>query len=316
MNFGIEPAHFHLLLNHFPTVAFTVALGLLICAVIGKSEEVQRASMVILFLIAVLAIPTYVSGNAAEAALHITENVYQAKISAHESAAFVALIFMEITGFLAWLGLWQARLLKHIGTWCTPVLLLSSIVTFALMANAANIGGDIRHPEIVTSWTDSPSGTPAGPLPAAAVRKFVTSRLWVWPTCETLHFIGLCLLFTVVLIVNLRMLGMAKSMSSESLYQLLPFGMVGFALNLITGMIFFVSKPDQYVVGFAFGWKMMFVLLGGLNVLYFLLSDKPWSVGKDDDAPLSVKLAAATAIVVWVGVLFWGHMLPFIGDAF
>jgi uncharacterized membrane protein len=310
----LSPTHIHLLLNHFPTVAFAVALGLLIFAVIGKSEELKEASLVILFLLAVLAIPTYVSGNAAQAAIMNTEGVSQARISDHESAALVGFIFMEITGFIAWLGLWQARLIKRIAAWCAPAVLVSAILTFLLMANAANLGGEIRHPELFGNG-DAASQS-AGSTFARAVGSFVTNNTSVWPTCETLHFVGLSLLFAVVLIVDLRMLGMAKSISFSALYQLLPFGMLGFVLNLITGMMFFISTPGQYIKGYAFAWKMVFVVLGGINVLYFMLFDEPWHVGAGDDAPLTSKLVAASAIVVWVGVLFWGHMLPFIGQAF
>ena len=35
-----------------------------------------------------------------------------------------------------------------------------------------------------------------------------------------------------------------------------------------------------------------------------------------DEAPLSAKAAAVSAIVLWVGVLYFGSMLPFIGNAF
>ena len=35
-----------------------------------------------------------------------------------------------------------------------------------------------------------------------------------------------------------------------------------------------------------------------------------------DDAPLRAKVVAASAIFLWLGVLFCGHMLPFIGNAF
>jgi hypothetical protein len=57
-------------------------------------------------------------------------------------------------------------------------------------------------------------------------------------------------------------------------------------------------------------------VLGGLNVLYFLLDDTPWKVRAGDDAPLGAKLVAASAIFLWAAVLFCGHMLPFIGNAF
>jgi hypothetical protein len=58
------------------------------------------------------------------------------------------------------------------------------------------------------------------------------------------------------------------------------------------------------------------VVLGALNVLYFMLLDEPWAVGSGDEAPLRAKVAAGSAIFLWVGVLFFGHMLPFLGNAF
>jgi hypothetical protein len=57
-------------------------------------------------------------------------------------------------------------------------------------------------------------------------------------------------------------------------------------------------------------------MLGGFNVLYFTLDHEPWEVGPGDDAPLTAKIAAASAICLWFAVLFCGHMLPFLGDAF
>ena len=120
----------------------------------------------------------------------------------------------------------------------------------------------------------------------------------------------------MVLIVNLRMLGMIKNVSYAAVYQLLPIGMLGFGLNLITGMMFFIGATGQYVHNIAFYWKMVFVILGGLNVAYFLLDENVWKVKAGDDAPLSSKIAAASAIFIWFAVLFCGHMLPFIGDAF
>src|SRR5262249_6010917 len=144
---------------------------------------------------------------------------------------------------------------------------------------------------------------------ARSIGAFIVGNTWVWPSCESLHFVGLCLLFTVVLLVDLRMLGVAKSMSFAALYQLLPLGMLGFALNLTTGMAFFLGAPEQYTKNAVFYWKIVFVVLGAINVLYFMLMDEAWTVGPGDDAPRNAKLVAASAIFVWVGVLFFGHML-------
>src|SRR5438128_1778583 len=105
-------AHVHLLLNHFPTIGFGIGLGLFLVALIGKNEELKRAGLVIFFLIAALAIPTYLSGNAAQEVLKDRTDLSQPLIRAHEDAALLAFMLMEITGFVAWLGIWQFRLIS------------------------------------------------------------------------------------------------------------------------------------------------------------------------------------------------------------
>jgi uncharacterized membrane protein len=309
----MNPAHIHLLLNHFPTVGFGIGLGLFLVALVGKNEELKRASLVILFLIAAVAIPTYMSGNAAQELLKDRTDVSQALIRAHEDAALLGFVLMEITGFIAWIGLWQFRLLSRVPRWSSTAVLLLAIVAFTFMARAANIGGEIRHPEIQAA-----AGTydPANAGFARELGSFVVGHTWVWPSCETLHFVGLSLLYTVVLLVDFRMLGMAKGVPFSALYQLLPLGMLGFGLNLATGMMFFIGAPQQYTKNIMFYWKMFFVVLGAINVLYFMLLDEPWTVGPGDDAPLTAKVVAASAICVWIGVLFFGHMLPFLGNSF
>ena len=72
----------------------------------------------------------------------------------------------------------------------------------------------------------------------------------------------------------------------------------------------------MHCTNIAFHWKIALVMLAGINALYFMLVDEPWLVGSGDDAPASAKFVAASGILLWVGVLFFGHMLPFIGNSF
>ena len=141
-------AHVHLLLNHFPTVGMIVGLGLFLVALMSKSDHLKSASMGIFFLIAMLSIPTFVTGTAAQLALERTPEVSKSMIETHETAAFVALGFMELTGGLAWLGLWQYRRFSRFPQGTMTAVLVAGLVTFGLMSRAANIGGEIRHSEI------------------------------------------------------------------------------------------------------------------------------------------------------------------------
>jgi hypothetical protein len=44
--------------------------------------------------------------------------------------------------------------------------------------------------------------------------------------------------------------------------------------------------------------------------------EEPWALGPKEDAPLTAKVAAASAMLLWVGVMYCGSMLPFLGNAF
>jgi len=311
---GVTPSHLHLLLNHIPTIGFAVGIAVFISALIRKSVDLEETGLVILFVSGALTIATYVSGNDAHESLRETGGISDVAVMAHESAALVAFVFMQATAFFSWFGLWLASRRSRIATWNLTVVLILALASFGLMARAANLGGEIRHPEIQTLEAAS-SGVPPVTL-ARSWGVFVENHSWVWPTCETVHFIGLSLLFGVVLTVNLRLLGLGKDMLSfASLHQLLPLGIIGFGLNLATGMMFFVATPKQYT-GTLFLLKMILVVAGALNLLYFMLFKGPRAVGDNDDAPATTKVMAASAIVIWLGVLFCGHMLPWLGNSF
>ena len=308
----MDLTHIHLLLNHFPTIGTIIGGGLFVFALITNSKDLKRASLMVLLGIALIAIPTYITGNSAQDAIKSLPGVSKSLIETHEGAALVALGFMELTGAFAWLGLWQIRRLSQVPRWNLAVILVLTLVTFALMSRAANIGGEIRHAEIRAAQE---TVTPEGAL-ARAVGTFVTETPWVWPTCETLHFVGLTLLLGVVLLVDLRVLGVVKGVSYASLHRLLPWAAIGFGVNVITGMLFFVGIPGQYTGNASFYWKIALVLLAALNALYFTVIEEPWTLGPGDDAPATAKFAAASAMVLWFGVMYCGSMLPFLGNAF
>jgi hypothetical protein len=241
-------------------------------------------------------------------------------ITVHEDAALLAFVLIEITGAVAWLGLWQFRRISRGTRGNSAAVLLFSMVTLGLMLRASNLGGDIRHPEIRFDQETTPAQATAASgtewLTSASVKSFVIDKPWVWPACETVHFIGLCLSLGVVLLANLRMLGMMKNVSFAAVHRLLPWGILGFGINLVTGMLFFIGSPEQYTRNVAFYWKMAFLMVAGVNVVYFTVFDEAWAVRSGDDAPVTAKVMAASTLFLWVGVIYFGRMLPYIGNAF
>ena len=187
-----------------------------------------------------------------------------------------------------------------------------AIVTFGLMARAANIGGHIRHPEILAEGTSAP--VPGWPRTAAAGAALVLDNPWVWPICEIFHFVGLCLLFGVVLLVNLRLLGFVKGVAFADVNRLLSWAMVGLGINIVTGMLFFLAAPGQYTQNPAFVWKIGLILIAGVTLLYPTMGDRAGESTSEDRAPLVGRIIAAGSICLWIGVIFLGRLLPYLGS--
>jgi uncharacterized membrane protein len=308
--------HVHLLLNHFPIIGTIIALGLFLFALIGKSDDLKRASLVVFAGIALLSIPTYMSGNGAEETLRKLPGVSKNAIAAHNNAALVSVVLMELTGMFAWLGLWQFRRFLHARRWTLATVVLLSVATVYFMSVTGSTGGEIRHTEILTAQETTATANASVPMFAAGLSMFVTGTKWMWPVCETLHFIGLSLLMGVVILVDLRMLGVMKNVSFPVLHRLLPWGILGFGINVLTGLLFFIGSPDQYVKSVPFQWKMALVLIAGANALYFTMFDEVWVLKAGDEAPMQAKVAAGSAVLLWVAIMWCGNMLPFLGDSF
>ena len=311
-------AHLHLLLNHVPTVGFAVGLCLFLAGLLQKDEKIQRVSLGILLAVAVLCIPAYLTGVAASEIMQDRPGISGELMEAHQDAALSAFALMELAGGLAWLALWQFRRYAAAARPLLIAIVLVSAGAFALMAQAANLGGGIRHPEIV-SLDEAAATAPVintAWLKTSTLRSFINDTSWVWPASEAIHFIGLGLAFGVVLLLNLRVLGMMKGVSFADLHRALPWGMIGFAINLVTGMLFFIGVPGQYTNNAPFQWKIVCLVLLGANLIYFTSLTDPWRVEAGADAPRSVKVMAASAIVLWLGVVYFGRMLPYLGGAY
>jgi uncharacterized membrane protein len=319
---AVNLTHLHLLLNHVPTVGSVVALGLLLLALVRRNEHLKHAGFEVLFVIAVVTLPAYMSGVGAHQNLRDQPGLSDNAMRVHQDAALAGFAVTEFAGFVAWIALWQSRRRGRAARGLVPAVTLLSIVALALMARAANLGGEIRHPEIRTDLSAGAAASADDPerFLTTAISMYMVNSHWAWPAAETVHFLGFSLSFGVLLAVNLRILGVMRKVAFGDLHRLLPWGMLGFGANLVTGMLFFIGQPKQYIDSAPFYWKAVFLMIAGANFLYLTVFRKAWPEGDDGNGGLVSSLAdkamAVTSIVAWLAVLYAGRMLPFIGHAF
>lgn len=136
---------------------------------------------------------------------------------------------------------------------------------------------------------------------------------YAWRICECIHFLGLTLLLGTVGLFDLRLLGMGKGLSPGGLHRLIGWGVFGFVLNAVTGVMFFVGIPYQYMYNGAFQAKMVCLILLGVNVFIFYLTTHPKvaRLGPEEGAPLQAKIIAAISLFLWVAVICFGRAEAF-----
>jgi len=137
---------------------------------------------------------------------------------------------------------------------------------------------------------------------------------WLWPLCETLNFTGLALLLGVVGMFDLRLLGFMQRVPISVVRDFMPWALVGFTLNLLTGTIFVISQPATYFGNYTWWLKVALLLIAGVNAIVFetTYGRRGAAIPAGEDTPFALRVIAGVSLVSWLGVLWAGRMLPFI----
>jgi len=142
----------------------------------------------------------------------------------------------------------------------------------------------------------------------------IRDSLYWFPTLEAVHVVALSLVFGTILIVDLRVLGVA---STRRLFrrvsgEALRWTWLAFAVAVVTGALMFASNALVYFDNLSFRIKMVLIVLAGLNMLVF-----HWTEGDSGSwhrsvrVPTLSKLCAVASILLWVGVIGAGRTIGF-----
>jgi hypothetical protein len=153
-------------------------------------------------------------------------------------------------------------------------------------------------------------------LEHTVVGTHVRESLWLFPTIETLHLFGIVLLVGSTSALDLRLLGL--SMRDQSVAKiagrLLPWAWVGFAVQVVTGVLMFASEATKIYINDAFRLKMLLILVAGLNatVFHFTANRSVGKWGETPFTPIGAKVAGTISILLWFGIVAAGRWIAFV----
>ena len=152
-------------------------------------------------------------------------------------------------------------------------------------------------------------------LEATSLATAVRESTWLFPTIETLHVLSIALVVGTIMIVDLRLINVAsrRRAVSELMRETLPWTWVAFVCAVITGSMLFSSQAVKYSQDGPFEFKMLLLLLAGINMAAFHLGSYR-SVALWDRAvmtPTGARIAGGLSLAIWVTVVALGRWIGF-----
>jgi ethanolamine transporter EutH len=139
--------------------------------------------------------------------------------------------------------------------------------------------------------------------------------IWVYPIVESVHVLTLCVFLGLVVIIDLRLLGvtMGSAPASEVVSRLEPWTLAGFIVMVVSGSLLFYAIPVKTYFNIFFRLKVVFLLLAGANTLVFHLTSYRKIHGWDLDPvpPLRARLTGALSLFLWAGIVVAGRMIAY-----
>jgi hypothetical protein len=152
-------------------------------------------------------------------------------------------------------------------------------------------------------------------LEASGLATTIRNSLYLFPLIESVHVIGLTLVFGTIVIIDVRLLGFASTGRPFSAIasDVLKWTWLAFAVTATSGLLMFITNAGAYYHNVYFRTKMALLVVSGLNMLAFELTARR-SVHRWDQnaaAPAAGKVIAVLSLVVWIGVIFLGRWIGF-----
>jgi hypothetical protein len=153
-------------------------------------------------------------------------------------------------------------------------------------------------------------------LQATSLGTCIAESTVLFPLIEAVHLLGLAVSVGLLLIVDLRLLGVVlpKVPAAQVHHQLRRWIFSGFTVTLVSGVLLFLAEAGQVIVNYAFIAHALFVLLGIANAAFFEIRLVPvateWKEGLR--LPAAARFAGAASLSAWLLVAVSGRLIPYL----
>ena len=151
-------------------------------------------------------------------------------------------------------------------------------------------------------------------MESTAYSEWIVAGLVGWPLMLSMHAVGLAIVVGIVLVLNLRMLGLFRPIPYVAISDLMTYAWIGIALNIFSGFSLFMAQATFYITNFPFLTKISFIILGIANVHYTqkVLRREAAVWDTSDAVPQISIVLAGTSLIFWVLAVVGGRLIAYL----
>lgn len=146
---------------------------------------------------------------------------------------------------------------------------------------------------------------------AVAVRESET----LFPWLESAHVLMIAVVFGTIAMVDLRLIGVSahRRGARQLIVDMLPFTWIAFVFAVITGGLLFLSNATGYYESMPLRFKLLAILIAGVNMAVFHLTAYRKIAEWDDllPTPKAARIAGLTSLTLWVLIIFLGRWIGY-----
>ena len=161
-------------------------------------------------------------------------------------------------------------------------------------------------------------GGALGALEGSALGQAMRQWLWLYPSVEIVHIVGIALLFGSIVVLDLRLLGLSRNIPVRTLSRhVLPWTAGSFILIIPSGLLMFTAHATEFIDSEVFVLKMLLIMAAGVNAaLFHTITFRTADVWDSEEMrklppPPSARLAGGLSLAIWLSVIACGRLLAY-----
>ena len=161
-------------------------------------------------------------------------------------------------------------------------------------------------------------GGALGALEGSGLGQAMRQWLWLYPSVEVVHLLGIGLLFGSIAVLDLRLLGLSRHIPVRVLARhVLPWTAASFLLIIPSGFLMFTAHASEFIESEVFILKMLLIMAAGLNAaLFHSITFRTADVWDSEEMrrlppPPSARVAGAVSLLLWISVIACGRLLAY-----